>query len=59
MAANRKLLSECYFSSKHFTLNYIFNLTSLLYFILAEIQQVLKKVEEGVELFDEIWEKVK
>lgn len=29
-----------------------------LYLILAEIQQVLKKVEEGVELFDDIWGKV-
>ena len=29
----------------------------LLYFT-AEIDKVLKKVEEGVELFDEIWEKV-
>jgi CCR4-NOT transcription complex subunit 3 len=26
--------------------------------LMAEIQQVLKKVEEGVEVFDEIWEKV-
>jgi hypothetical protein len=26
---------------------------------LAEIQQVLKKVEEGLLLFDDIWEKVK
>ena len=26
--------------------------------LLGEIQQVLKKVEEGVEIFDEIWEKV-
>eukprot|EP01038_Epipyxis_sp_PR26KG_P004631 gene4631-6510_t len=26
--------------------------------LLTEIQQVLKKVEEGVELFDDIWEKV-
>lgn len=26
--------------------------------LLAEIQQVQKKVEEGIELFDEIWEKV-
>lgn len=26
--------------------------------LLAEIQQVLKKVEEGIELFEEIWDKV-
>lgn len=26
--------------------------------LLGEIQQVLKKVEEGVQIFDEIWEKV-
>jgi len=26
--------------------------------LMTEIQQVLKKVEEGVEVFDEIWEKV-
>ena len=26
--------------------------------LLAEIQQVLKKVEEGIQVFDEIWEKV-
>lgn len=25
---------------------------------MTEIQQVLKKVEEGVEVFDEIWDKV-
>jgi len=26
--------------------------------LMTEIQQVLKKVEEGVQLFDEIWDKV-
>lgn len=31
---------------------------STLYLCVAEIQQVLKKLEEGLVVFDDIWEKV-
>jgi hypothetical protein len=30
----------------------------MLFGALAEIERTLKKVEEGVEIFDEIWDKV-
>ena len=37
---------------------YIYSLFLFLLFLLAEIDRVMKKIDEGVELFDEIWEKV-
>jgi Not1 N-terminal domain, CCR4-Not complex component len=58
MAATRKLQSECFdlWVVGKFFLNHGVPFT---YHCLAEIQQCLKKVEEGVELFDDIWEKVR
>ena len=54
MSANRKLQSA-YNPLLYFLL---FSHAIILALTLAEIVQVLKKVEEGVILFEDIWEKV-
>ncbi len=53
MAANRKLQGKFPFGRVFFT-----SLSSVTFYSVAEIDRCLKKVSEGVEKFEEIWQKV-
>jgi hypothetical protein len=53
MSANRKLQSNNLILNVNFFCNHLCYLLTL-----AEIQQVMKKVEEGLLMFEDIWDKV-
>ena len=50
--------SELSLSLLHLILDFVHSNHFLFTLLAAEIDRVMKKVDEGVELFDEIWEKV-